>query len=252
MGRLDGKVALVTGAASGLGAATARRFVAEGASVLLADVAHEAAEALSDELGTRAGAVGLDVTNEEAWADAVDATIGAFDGITTLVNCAGITGLTPLDGPLDDFRYQMEVNFFGTLLGIRAVLAPMRAAGTGSIVNLSSINGIAGAAATGAYVASKFAVRGLTKTAALELGPDGIRVNSVHPGAIATPMTSAARLGFDPRPYLAKLSTLGRVGEPEEVAALVVYLASDESAFCTGAEFVIDGGVLAGIPAPTP
>jgi 3alpha(or 20beta)-hydroxysteroid dehydrogenase len=144
----------------------------------------------------------------------------------------------------------MDVNFFGTLLGIQAVLAPMRARGAGSIVNFSSINGIAGAAATGAYVASKFAVRGITKTAGIELGKDNIRVNSVHPGAIATPMTSKEVLGFDPRPYLAKLASLGRVGEADEVAQLVVFLASDESSYCTGAEFVIDGGVLAGLSWP--
>jgi 3alpha(or 20beta)-hydroxysteroid dehydrogenase len=250
-GRLDGKVALVTGAASGMGAATARRFVAEGARVMLADVAHDRAEAIADELGSAAGAVPLDVTDEDGWADAVDAARNAFDAVTTLVSAAGITGITPLEGPVEDFRRMMDVNFFGTLLGIRAVVAPMRAGGGGSIVTFSSINGIAGAAATGAYVSSKFAVRGLTKTAALELGADAIRVNSVHPGAIDTPMTSGEQLGFDPKPYLARLSTLGRVGTAEEVAALVAFLASDESAFCTGAEFVVDGGVLAGIPAPS-
>lgn len=250
MGRLDAKVAIVTGAASGLGAATARRFVAEGASVMLADLALDAAAAAADELGTAAGAIALDVTDEEQWPDVVDATVSAFGPPTVLVNCAGITGMTPLEGPVADFRRMMDVNFFGTLLGIRAVIPSMRSAGGGSIVNLSSINGIAGAAATGAYVSSKFAVRGLTKTAALELGPAGIRVNSVHPGAIETPMTSEASLGFDPKPYLARLATLGRVGQPDEVAQLAIFLASDESSYCTGAEFVIDGGVLAGIPAP--
>ncbi|HZJ27323.1 MAG TPA: glucose 1-dehydrogenase [Acidimicrobiia bacterium] len=250
MGRLDGKVALVTGAASGLGAATAERFVAEGASVMLVDVALDAARVAADELGAAAGALALDVTEEEQWPDAVDATVAAFGSLTVLVNCAGITGMTPLEGPVEDFRRMMDVNFFGTLLAIRAVIAPMRSAGGGSIVNFSSINGIAGAAATGAYVSSKFAVRGLTKTAALELGPSGIRVNSVHPGAIETPMTSEAKLGFDPKPYLARLATLGRVGQPDEIAQMTTFLASDESSFCTGAEFVIDGGVLAGIPMP--
>lgn len=250
MARLAAKVALVTGAASGLGAATARQFVAEGASVMLADLAFDAARAVADDLGPTAGAIDLDVTDEQRWADVVDATVDAFGSLTVLVNCAGITGITPLDGPVADFRTMMDVNFFGTLLGIRAVLAPMRATGGGSIVNLSSINGIAGAPATGAYVASKFAVRGLTKTAALELGASGIRVNSVHPGAIETPMTSVETLGFDPKPYLARLATLGRVGQPEEVAQLVTFLAADESSYCTGAEFVVDGGVLAGIPMP--
>jgi len=250
MGRLEGKVALVTGAGSGMGAQTARRFVSEGASVMLADVSVDPTEALAAELGEHAVAVALDVTDEGAWTAAVDATVAAFGGVDVLVNCAGITGMSPLDGPVEPFRTMMDVNFFGTLLGMRAVLAPMRERGAGSIVNFSSINGIAGAPATGAYVASKFAVRGITKTAALELGKDAIRVNSVHPGAIATPMTSKQVLGFNPRPYLAKLASLGRVGEADEVAQMVVFLASDESSYCTGAEFVVDGGVLAGISWP--
>ncbi|MGZ8753530.1 MAG: glucose 1-dehydrogenase [Acidimicrobiia bacterium] len=250
MGRLDEKVALVTGAGSGMGAQTARRFVTEGARVMLADQVDGPTQGLADELGAGAGSVHLDVTSEEQWTEAVEAATAAFDGVDVLVNCAGITGMSPLDGPVDPFRKMMDVNFFGTLLGMRAVIASMRGRGGGSIVNFSSINGIAGAAATGAYVASKFAVRGITKTAALELGRDGIRVNSVHPGAIATPMTSKEVLGFDPRPYLAKLASLGRVGEPDEVAQMAVFLASDESSYCTGAEFVIDGGVLAGLSWP--
>jgi 3alpha(or 20beta)-hydroxysteroid dehydrogenase len=251
MGRLEEKVALVTGAGSGMGAQTARRFVAEGARVMLADVSVDPTNALAAELGDAAAAVALDVTDEDGWTTAVDATVAAFGGIDVLVNCAGITGMSPLEGPVEPFRKMMDVNFFGTLLGLRAVIAPMRERGAGSIVNFSSINGIAGASATGAYVASKFAVRGITKTAALELGRHSIRVNSVHPGAIATPMTSKEVLGFDPRPYLAKLASLGRVGEADEVAQMVVFLASDESSFCTGAEFVIDGGVLAGLSWPT-
>jgi 3alpha(or 20beta)-hydroxysteroid dehydrogenase len=251
VGRLDGKVALITGAGSGMGAQSARRFVSEGARVMLADVTVDPTNALAAELGDPATAVTLDVTSEDAWVAAVDATTVAFDGVDVLVNCAGIAGMSPLEGPLEPFRNMMDVNFFGTLLGLRAVIAPMRERGGGSIVNFSSINGIAGAAATGAYVASKFAVRGITKTAALELGSAGIRVNSVHPGAIATPMTSKEVLGFDPRPYLAKLASLGRVGEADEVAQLVVFLASDESSYCTGAEFVIDGGVLAGLSWPS-
>jgi len=251
MGRLDQKVALVTGAGSGMGAQTARRFVGEGARVMLADVSVDPTNALAVELGDAASAVALDVTDEDAWAAVVAATVDAFGGVDVLVNCAGITGMSPLEGPVEPFRTMMDVNFFGTLLGMRAVIAPMRERGAGSIINFSSINGIAGAAATGAYVASKFAVRGITKTAALELGRHAIRVNSVHPGAIATPMTSKEVLGFDPRPYLAKLASLGRVGEADEVAQMVVFLASDESSYCTGAEFVIDGGVLAGLSWPS-
>ena len=250
MGRLDQKVALVTGAGSGMGAQTARRFVGEGARVMLADVSVDPTNALAVELGDAASAVALDVTDEDAWAAVVAATVDAFGGVDVLVNCAGITGMSPLEGPVEPFRKMMDVNFFGTLLGMRAVIVPMRERGAGSIINFSSINGIAGAAATGAYVASKFAVRGITKTAALELGRHAIRVNSVHPGAIATPMTSKEVLGFDPRPYLAKLASLGRVGEADEVAQMVVFLASDESSYCTGAEFVIDGGVLAGLSWP--
>jgi 3alpha(or 20beta)-hydroxysteroid dehydrogenase len=243
MGRLDGKVALVTGAARGIGEATARAFVAEGATVVLADKRDDVGRAVADDLGMRY--VSLDVTDEAAWASAV-AEVGGLD---VLVNNAGIMRITPLlETDLDTFRKVLDTNLVSAFLGLKAVAPSMQARGGGSIVNFSSPQGIEGRHGMSAYTASKFGVRGLTRTAAIELGEHGIRVNAVVPGPTRTAMTE--RKGWTDEQYDEVYGgyPLGRMGRPEEVAALCVFLASDESSFCTGADFVVDGGVLAGKP----
>jgi 3alpha(or 20beta)-hydroxysteroid dehydrogenase len=243
MGRLDGKVALVTGAARGIGEATARAFAAEGADVVLADKRDDVGRAVADQLGARY--VSLDVTSEAAWADAV-ASIGGLD---VLVNNAGIMRVAPLlDTDLETFRKVVDTNLVSAFLGMKAVVPSMQARGGGSIVNFSSPQGLEGRHGMSAYTPSKFGVRGLTRTAAMELGEHGIRVNAVIPGPTRTAMTE--RKGWSDEDYDAVYGgyPLGRMGRPDEVAALCVFLASDESSFCTGADFVADGGVLAGKP----
>ncbi len=248
-GRLDGKIALVTGAARGIGEATARAFAIEGARVVISDVLDDAGARLADEIGERASWVHLDVREEAGWADAVARIQSELGGLDILVNNAGV-GLGPAalqDRDLADHRQLLDVNLEGVYLGMRAVVEPMTARGGGSIVNISSIDGIVGVAGLTSYVASKFAVRGMTKSAALEMGRRGIRVNSIHPGLIDTPMMGAApdELGAELQAML-DAQPIPRLGRPEEVASLALYLASDESSYCTGAEFVIDGGHLAG------
>lgn len=243
MGRLDGKVAIVTGAARGIGEATARRFVAEGAEVVLADRRDELGQAVADELAARY--VSLDVTSEEAWAGLID-DIG---GVDVLVNNAGIMRIAPLlDTDLDTFRKVVDTNLVGAFLGTKAVAPAMRERGGGSIINFSSPQGFEGRHGMVAYTSSKFAVRGLTRTAALELGPLGIRVNTVVPGPTRTAMTE--RRGWTDSDYDAAYAglPLGRMAMPDEIAAMCVFLASDESSYCTGGDFAADGGVLAGKP----
>ena len=239
--RLEGKVALITGGARGQGAAEARLFAAEGAKVLITDVLDDEGTALAEELGDAVRYRHHDVTSAEDWSAAVDEATSAFGKLDVLVNNAGIHSITRLeDETLERFRRIIEVNLYGTFLGIQAALPAMRAAGGGSIVNISSLAGMKGIPGHAAYGASKWGVRGLTKTAAAELGHDGIRVNSVHPGAIKTAMLPDAPEG-DAR--FAGLP-LGRPGEAEEVANLVLFLASDESSYITATEHVIDGGSL--------
>ncbi|GHF82015.1 3alpha(or 20beta)-hydroxysteroid dehydrogenase [Amycolatopsis bartoniae] len=245
MGRLDGKVALVTGAARGQGAAAARRFTEEGARVVVADVLDDEGKALADELG--AEYQHLDVSSEDDWAAAVERTEQEFGSLTVLVNNAGILHFSELaKTSLADYERVIRVNQIGAFLGMRSVVEPMTRAGGGSIVNVSSVEGLAGMPFLIAYTASKFAIRGMTKGAALELGPKGIRVNSVHPGMIDTQMVSDAAMGAKiDTSWVNKKVALGRIGQPEEVAQLVVFLASDESSYSTGAEFVVDGGATA-------
>jgi 3alpha(or 20beta)-hydroxysteroid dehydrogenase len=243
MGRLEGKVAIVTGAARGIGEATARRFVAEGADVVLADRRDDLGRAVAADLGARY--VSLDITAEEAWAGALD-EIGSVD---VLVNNAGIMRIAPLlETDLVMFRKVLDTNLVGAFLGTKAVAPGMRDRGGGSIINFSSPQGIEGRHGMAAYTSSKFAVRGLTRTAAMELGPLGIRVNAVIPGPTRTAMTE--RRGWTDADYDAAYAgfPLGRMGTPDEIAAVCVFLASDESSFCTGADFTADGGVLAGKP----
>lgn len=243
--RLDGKVALITGAARGQGAAAARRFVAEGARVMITDVLDDQGKELAAELG--AEYCHLDVSSEQEWADAVAFTVATFGDIAVLVNNAGVLHFSALaDTTLADYQRVIGINQVGTFLGMRAVVSSMKQAGGGSIVNVSSVEGLGGMPYLVAYTASKFAIRGMTKVAAMELGQHGIRVNSVHPGAIDTPMVSTALGGrpIDVSPMGKKLA-LRRIGQPEDVANVVLFLASDDSAYCTGGEFVVDGGATA-------
>jgi 3alpha(or 20beta)-hydroxysteroid dehydrogenase len=241
-GRLAGKVALITGAARGIGAATARRFAAEGAEVVVTDRRDELGQQVADEVLGRYSP--LEVTSEEDWARVVAAN-GPID---ILVNNAGIMRIAPLlETDLDTFRKVVDTNLVSAFLGIKAV-APHMPRG-GSIINFSSPQGLEGRHGMSAYTASKFGVRGLTRTAAMELGPLGIRVNAVVPGPTRTPMT--ARKGWTDADYDAAYGgyPLGRMGSPEEIASVCLFLASDDAAFCTGSDFVVDGGVLAGKPA---
>jgi 3alpha(or 20beta)-hydroxysteroid dehydrogenase len=247
-GRLENKVALITGAARGQGQAEARRFVAEGAKVAITDVIDDEGEALAKELGPAAFYQRLDVADVEAWDAAVKATVARFGGIDILVNNAGIgTGGALEDVPLDRHHAVVDVNMHGVYYGMRAVKAAMVARGGGAIVNISSIDGLVGVLSMTSYAGTKFAVTGMTKCAAIELGPLGIRVNSVHPGFIDTPMTQAvSRAVKDRADKIMAMQPIARMGEAHEVANVVLFLASDEASYVTGAEFVVDGGQLAG------
>lgn len=242
MDRCAGKVALVTGGAGGIGAASARALVAEGARVVVADVADDAGAALAHELGEAARYVHLDVTSEADWTAAVALTLAEFGSLSVLFNNAGIVNGGPLSGfRLDKWQRILDVNLTGPFLGLRAVADAMIAAGGGSIINTSSIEGLRGSPWAHGYVATKWGLRGLTKSAAMELAPHGVRVNSLHPGLIRTPISDGIPDDLIPIP-------LGRPGQPEDVASFVVFLASDESAYATGSEFVVDGGVVTQIP----
>jgi 3alpha(or 20beta)-hydroxysteroid dehydrogenase len=254
-GRLAGKVALITGGARGTGAVTARRFVEEGAQVVIADVRDELGQTTAADLG--AVYAHLDITHENEWDDVVAVTAERFGGLHVLVNNAAILLLASLaKTTVEEFERIMRVNALGTFLGIRAAIDPMTAGGGGSIVNVSSIDGVYVAPGTGAYAASKFAVRGLTKTAALELGKFGIRVNAVCPEAGNPEMIRPFIEAMDPA-ELAKSRPLPptpirRRPEMLDVANTIVFLASDESSFYTGADFVLDGGTTAGMMIDVP
>lgn len=247
MGRLDGKVAIITGAARGMGESHARRFVAEGAKVVMTDRSEAQGRAIADELGANALFLAHDVTDAAQWTDVVDRSEDAFGPITVLVNNAGTLGPIAQTAELDekDYLQVCAINQHSVFLGMRAVLPSMLRAGMGSIVNISSIAGMAAnyGFPSLAYVASKFAVRGMTKATAIEYGPRNIRVNSVHPGFIQTPMMVEAtnEEGGD----ALSLIPLRRIADPGEVSQLVLFLASDESSYITGAEHLVDAGMLA-------
>ena len=244
MGLMDSKVALITGAAMGMGESHARAVVAEGGRVVIGDVAEDAGRAVADELGDAATFVKLDTSSPEDWAAAVAATVSTFGKLNVLVNNAGIFTLGALgEYTLESWNRIVAVNLTGVFLGMSAAVDEMKRSAPGSIINVSSVAGMQGAAGAHGYVATKFAVRGITKSAALELAPFGIRVNSVHPGATRTPMTE----GF---PDSIANNAQKRFGRPEEVSNMVVYLASDLASLSTGAEFLVDGGEAAG-PAPS-
>lgn len=251
--RLDGKVAIITGGARGQGEAEARLFVAEGAKVVIADVLDDPGQALASDLGENALYVHLDVTSEDDWNAAVATTIERFGTPTVLVNNAGITQHRTIDQMVkEDLLNILSVNVVGPWLGTKALFDPMRRAGGGSIINIGSTNSGRGEAGGTGYTTSKHALAGLTKSSSIEFGPFGIRVNLVLPGGIKTPMsaTSGSWYGagvLDTTPTEWALP-LRRWGRPEEIAYLVLFLASDESSYSTGSEFTADGGMTVDHP----
>ena len=246
--RLENKVALISGGARGMGAVEARIFAQEGAKVFIADLLDEEGrrtEAAINDSGGECVFVHLDVTNESAWQDAVAAAVSRFGQLNILVNNAGIARVNNVeDTTAEEWDLVMDINAKGVFLGTKAAIPEMRNAGGGSIVNISSIAGLTGGR-TSSYAASKGAVRLLTKSTAIQYAKDGIRVNSVHPGPIATPMNEISRA--DPEHYQRSINStpMGRYGRPEDIAYGVLFLASDESSYMTGSELVIDGGYTA-------
>jgi 3alpha(or 20beta)-hydroxysteroid dehydrogenase len=250
-GKLDGKVALITGAGRGQGLSEARLFNAEGAKVVLADVQYDDRSSIEDEFADGGLVVDLDVTDASQWQATVQATRQRFGGIDILINNAGIVApsATIIDLDLDLYKRVIGVNQIGPLLGIKYVAPSIIERGGGAIVNISSVAGLGAIPGAAPYVSSKFATRGLTKVAAIELGPHNIRVNSIHPGGVDTPMLSGSesvkRIKYEP-----KNLPLGRIAQPEEVARLALFLACDDSSYCTGSEFVIDGGQTCALGTP--
>jgi 3alpha(or 20beta)-hydroxysteroid dehydrogenase len=242
VGRVDGKVALISGGARGMGASHARLLVTEGAKVVIGDILDDEGKALADDLGDAARFVHLDVTQPDQWKAAVATAVQEFGKLNVLVNNAGIVNGSPLHKfDLTKWQQILDVNLTGTFLGMQVAVEPMIAAGGGSIINVSSIEGLRGAPWAHGYVASKWGVRGLAKSAALELASHNIRVNSIHPGLVRTPMTKNIPDDMVTIP-------LGRPADPIEVSTFVLFLASDESSYATGTEFVMDGGLVADVP----
>ncbi|GAB2753019.1 SDR family oxidoreductase [Sinomonas soli] len=246
--RVAGKVALISGAARGMGASHARTLAAHGAKVVIGDLLDDEGKLLAEQINTEFGAaagddvalsVHLDVADYESWQRAVEDAVERFGRLDILVNNAGIfTRGSVEDADVDEWRRTIDIDLTGNFLGMKAAVPVMKAAG-GSIINISSIAGLVGFRNRAAYAAAKWGVQGLTKTSALDLGPHGIRVNSVHPGSVNTPMTAGLKRGFGQIP-------LGRAAEVDEISELILFLASDESRFMTGANLAIDGGETAG------
>lgn len=247
--RVEGKVALVSGGARGIGAATAKLLAREGAAVVLADVLEadgRATEAEIAEAGGRATFMPLDVTDEDSWQQVIDATVSTYGKLDVVVNNAGISGRAAVEETEEEtWDRVMDVNGKGVFLGTKLAIPELRKAGGGSIINISSIYGIIGSETSAAYHASKGAVRIFTKAAAIQYAAEGIRVNSVHPGFVDSPMTAASHALPEVHNLRIERTPLGRMGRPEDIAAGILYLASDESSFVTGSELVIDGGMTA-------
>ena len=254
MGQLEGRVAIVTGAARGMGEGISRRFIKEGARVLLTDVLEAEGTELARELGPNAAFVMLDVRDENAWSKVAREAVGRWGSLDILANNAGVAQniAVTADISVEEYRRVSDINQFGVFLGMRACIPAMKKAGKGSIINNSSVGGLFGNAAFGAYNASKHAVIGMTRTAAVELGEYNIRVNAVCPGGIDTPM-SRSTPGSEKIDIDAHQTThypLGRMGTTDEIGALFCFLASDESSYITGAAIPIDGGWTAGYRIP--
>ncbi len=245
MARFDGRVALITGGASGIGKATAQRIATEGGTVMIADLQDDAGAAVVADIekaGGTAGFVHLDVTNEREWAEAVDATVSKYGRLDVLVNNAGIGDTEPLEATTHEtWDKVVAVTQTSVFLGMKAAADALKKSGNGAVVNVSSMYGIVGSGVSPAYHAAKGAVRLLTKTTALGWAKEGVRVNSVHPGFIDTPI-----LGETDRDMLIAGTPMGRLGKPEEMAAMIAFAASDDASFATGSEFVADGGYTAG------
>src|SRR5258705_3484454 len=249
MKRFVNRTVIVTGGARGLGASHARGFVAEGANVVIADVLEQEGRMLADELGDHAIYSHLDVTSDRDWSATVAAAKNAFGPVSVLVNNAGIVRFGPIaETEPAAWRQVIDINLTGTYLGIRAVVSSMRKARGRAIVNMSAAAGMTAQFGLASYVASKWGLRGLTKTAALELASDKIRVNSIHPGAIGTPMVAGPDTAGLAAAAVRGLA-IPRIAEPEEITRLVLFVASDEASFSTGSEFIADGGHLLG-PVP--
>jgi NAD(P)-dependent dehydrogenase (short-subunit alcohol dehydrogenase family) len=244
MSRFEHRVALVTGAASGIGKATAQRIAAEGGAVVVADVQDDAGAAVVRDIETAGGKaiyLHLDVTDEDGWAKAVESTTSTFGGLDILVNNAGIGDTEPIEvTTVDTWNKVVAVTQTSVFLGMKAAAEALKASAHGAVVNVSSMYGIVGSGVSPAYHAAKGAVRLLTKTTALGWAEAGVRFNSVHPGYIYTPI-----LGDTDRDALVGATPMRRLGRPEEIAALITFLASDDASFATGAEFVADGGYTA-------
>jgi len=247
MGRLDGKVAIITGAASGMGAAEARLFAKEGAKVIATDMQEELLQSVVNEINSELGDVALalkhNVAEENEWIEVIKRAVGKFGKIDILINNAGITGhlVAIEDYTVEEWNKVMNINSTGNFLGIKHVAPEMKKNGQGSIVNISSLAAMNGSGGISAYTASKGATRSLTKGAAVSLGPNQIRVNSIHPGYIETPMLSAVTSNEDLKKQFISTVPIGYLGKPEDVAYSALFLASDEARFISGIELIVDG-----------
>ncbi|MFC9083822.1 SDR family NAD(P)-dependent oxidoreductase [Streptomyces sp. NPDC057062] len=251
MNRFENKTVLITGAVGGMGASHARNFHKEGANVVITDIREEEGRALAAELGDRALFVRLDVTAQADWATAIRAAETTFGPVSVLVNNAGVLSPAALIEDYDFAAWQqvIDVNLTGTWLGIQAAAPSLRAAGGGAIVNIASTSGMVGTSLIAPYVASKWGVRGLTRTAAMELARDGVRVNSINPGVVNTPLiTEPLHPGAAPVSdyYSPDAFAIKRLADPQEISNLLLFLASDEASFITGSDYVADGGMLLG------